>query len=43
MRGAFTAEINVDATPASSLVDMAVKDAAEVVFPQLAQALPRLG
>jgi len=42
MRGAFTAEINVDATPASSLVDMAVKDAAEVVFPQLAEALPRL-
>ena len=42
MRGAFTAEINVDATPASSLVDMAVKDAAEVVFPQLAEALSRL-
>lgn len=43
MRGAFTAEINVDATPASSLVDMAVKGAAEVVLPQLAAALPRLG
>jgi NAD-dependent deacetylase len=43
MRGAFTAEINVDATPASSLVDMAVKDAAEVFLPQLAAALPRLG
>jgi NAD-dependent SIR2 family protein deacetylase len=43
MRGAFTAEINVDATPASSLVDMAVKGAAEVILPQLAAALPRLG
>jgi NAD-dependent deacetylase len=41
-RGAFTAEINIDATPASSVVDMAVKDAAEVVFPQLAEVLPRL-
>ena len=43
MRGAFTAEINVDATPASALVDMAIKGAAEVVLPQLAAALPRLG
>jgi NAD-dependent deacetylase len=42
-RGAFTAEINVDDTPASSLVDMAVKEAAEVFLPQLAAALPRVG
>jgi NAD-dependent protein deacetylase/lipoamidase len=42
-QGAFTVEINPDATPASSLVDMAVKDAAEVFLPRLAAALPRLG
>jgi len=41
-RGAFTVEINVDATPASSLVDMAVKEPAEVFLPQLAAALPRV-
>jgi NAD-dependent SIR2 family protein deacetylase len=40
--GAFTAEINVDATPASSMVDMAVQDAAEVFLPRLAAALPRV-
>jgi NAD-dependent deacetylase len=43
MHGAFTAEINVDATPASSLVDLAIRGAAEVVLPQLAAALPRVG
>jgi len=43
MQGAFTVEINVDATPASSLVDMAVKDAAEAFLPRLGAALPRLG
>lgn len=42
LKGAFTAEINVDATPASALVDMAVKEPAEVVLPQLAAALPRV-
>jgi NAD-dependent deacetylase len=41
-QGALTAEINVEATPASSLVDIAVHDAAEVVLPQLAAALCRL-
>ena len=42
-QGAFTAEINVEATPASSLVDIAVQGAAEVVLPRLAAALPRPG
>jgi NAD-dependent deacetylase len=42
MQGAFTVEINLDATPASSLVDMAVKQPAEVFLPQLAAALPRV-
>jgi len=36
MRGAFTVEINVEATPASAAVDMAVQGGAEVVLPALA-------
>jgi NAD-dependent deacetylase len=35
-RGAFTAEINVEATPSSPTVDLAVRGAAEVLLPQLA-------
>jgi hypothetical protein len=35
-QGAFTAEINVEATPASSAVDVAIQGAAEVVLPRLA-------
>lgn len=43
MQGAFTVEINIDATPASSLVDLAVRGAAELVLPQIAAALPGAG
>jgi NAD-dependent deacetylase len=35
-QGAFTAEINVEATPASSAVDVAIQGAAEAVLPRLA-------
>ena len=35
-RGAYTAEINVEATQATPAVDLAVRGAAEVVLPQLA-------
>lgn len=42
-RGAFTAEINLEATPASSAVDLAIPGGAEDVLPQVAAALPRLG
>jgi NAD-dependent protein deacetylase/lipoamidase len=38
-RGAFTAEINVEATPSSPAVDAAIRGAAEVVLPQLAAHL----
>lgn len=34
-RGAFTAEINVEATPASSTVDLAIQGAAEHILPLL--------
>ncbi len=34
-RGAFTAEINPEATPASSSFDLAIQDAAESALPQL--------
>lgn len=33
--GAFTAEINLDATAASSLVDLSIREGAEVVLPAL--------
>ena len=42
-RGAFTAEINVEATPASSAVDLAIHGGAEIVLPQLAPAYPDPG
>jgi NAD-dependent SIR2 family protein deacetylase len=35
-QGAFTAEINVEATAASASVDVAVQGGAEVILPQLA-------
>jgi len=38
-RGAFTAEINLEATPASGLVDAAIAGAAEEVLPQLDRLL----
>jgi NAD-dependent deacetylase len=34
-RGAFTAEINMEATPASSIVDVAVHGPAERILPEL--------
>ncbi|MGE0444782.1 MAG: NAD-dependent deacylase [Vicinamibacterales bacterium] len=37
-RGAFTAEVNLDATPASGLVDIAIAGAAEEVLPLLGPA-----
>ena len=37
--GAFTAEINLEETPASSLVDMAIQGAAETILPQVADLL----
>lgn len=37
-RGAFTAEVNLDATPASGLVDIAIAGAAEEILPQLGPA-----
>jgi NAD-dependent SIR2 family protein deacetylase len=33
--GAFTAEINLDATPATSTVDLSIRGAAEVILPAL--------
>ena len=38
-RGAFTAEINLEETPASSLVDLSILGAAEDVLPRLDQLL----
>ena len=38
-RGAFTVEINLDETPASSLVDLSILGAAEDVLPALDQLL----
>jgi NAD-dependent deacetylase len=38
-RGAFTAEINPESTPASSTVDLAVQGGAETVLPELAAYL----
>jgi NAD-dependent deacetylase len=35
LRGAFTAEINMEETPASSIVDVALQDRAEVALPRL--------
>jgi NAD-dependent deacetylase len=42
-RGAFTAEINADATPATALVDLAIHGGAETVLPELDRliAVPR--
>lgn len=37
-RGAFTAEINLDLTPASSAVDLVIQGAAEEILPALAPA-----
>lgn len=37
-RGAVTAEVNLDATPASGLVDIAIAGAAEEILPQLGPA-----
>jgi NAD-dependent deacetylase len=42
-QGAFTVEINPDATPASSSVDLALRDAAEDVLPQIEERLQRRG
>jgi NAD-dependent protein deacetylase/lipoamidase len=39
-RGAFTAEINLEATPASSLVDLSILGAAENVLPAVDRLLP---
>jgi NAD-dependent deacetylase len=38
-RGAFTAEINQEATPASSLVDVALHGGAEWILPELAECV----
>jgi NAD-dependent SIR2 family protein deacetylase len=38
--GAFTAEINVEPTPASSLVDVAIQGGAEEVLPALDDLIP---
>jgi NAD-dependent deacetylase len=38
-RGAFTAEINLDETPTSGVVDAAIHGGAEVILPRLAQLL----
>lgn len=38
-RGAFTAEINLEPTPASPLVDLSILGAAEVVLPEVDQLL----
>jgi NAD-dependent deacetylase len=35
-RGAFTAEINLEATPASDAVDLAILGAAEEILPRVA-------
>ena len=37
--GAFTAEINLEATPASSAVDVAIQGAAEEILPDIAARL----
>jgi NAD-dependent deacetylase len=37
--GAFTAEINIEATPASADVDLAVQGGAEVILPEIAARL----
>jgi NAD-dependent deacetylase len=39
-RGAFTAEINLEATPASSLVDVAIQGGAEEILPALDALIP---
>jgi NAD-dependent deacetylase len=39
-RGAFTAEINMDETPASSLVDLSIRGAAEEILPAIASLIP---
>jgi NAD-dependent deacetylase len=39
-RGAFTAEINVDVTPASSSVDLAIQGPAEMVLPEVDRRIP---
>ena len=41
-RGAFTAEINLEATAASSAVDVAIRGGAEVVLPALAEFVSAL-
>ena len=38
-RGAFTAEINAEATPATTLVDLAVQGPAELVLPDVDRLL----
>lgn len=40
-RGAFTAEINLDETPASSVVDLSIRGRAEEVLPRLNDILVR--
>ena len=42
-RGAFTAEINLEATPASSAVDLAIQGGAEAILPEVAAHLPKRG
>jgi NAD-dependent SIR2 family protein deacetylase len=39
--GAFTVEINPEATPASATVDLAIHAAAEVALPQVASLMKR--
>jgi NAD-dependent deacetylase len=40
-RGAFTAEINLEETPSSSVVDVSIRGRAEEVLPQLRELLHR--
>ena len=42
-QGAFTAEINLDETPASAIVDLAIRGAAEQVLAAIRTLLPPLG
>jgi NAD-dependent protein deacetylase/lipoamidase len=42
MRGAYTAEINLEATPASGLVDHALRGPAETILAEVNEQLGRL-
>jgi NAD-dependent SIR2 family protein deacetylase len=39
--GAFTAAINLDPTPASAIVDLAIQGPAEVVLPEVEKRIHR--